>query len=231
MSQENSDIKDHIPVLEKYAKQCRHITEMGVRELNSTWVFLKTKPKKLVSYDWDKFPYEVNRTSLGEALDYANSKGIYFQFIPYDTTQVEIEATDLLFIDTWHTYEQLLLELLLHSSNVSKYIVAHDTNEGLFPGMTCAIEDFLKENPQWQLDLMVIDRPGLTVLKRVQEAKTSWGQFVESDLRREIKFQSQLYYQSCNENGSTSAEWANYQDQQVSRFRDEQKWPKTNRLR
>jgi hypothetical protein len=40
---------------------------------------------------------------------------------------VEIERTDMLFIDTWHKYGQLSEELRMHSPNVDKYIVLHDT--------------------------------------------------------------------------------------------------------
>ena len=48
-----SDINQHMPTLKKYAEECDHITEMGVRWVVSTFAFLMGKPKKLVSIDID----------------------------------------------------------------------------------------------------------------------------------------------------------------------------------
>ena len=46
-----SDINEHIPTLIKYGQECNHITEMGVRGIISTWAFLGSAPKKMISYD------------------------------------------------------------------------------------------------------------------------------------------------------------------------------------
>lgn len=229
---DNLDIQGHIATFVKYASQCSHITEMGVRGLNSTNVFLETKPKTLTSYDWDKPPFEVDREALKLAESKAEDLKVSFNFIVADTTSIQIEHTDLLYIDTWHTYEQLLLELFLHSSQTSKYLIAHDTNELVFPGMTCAIEDFLNLNDHWQMELMLVDLPGLTVLERVADKDVSWGNFEEIELRTEIQRQTTLYYQQCESRvGSTSHDWKNYHEQQVIRFKDSNRWPKTNSLR
>ena len=48
-----SDINEHLPTLKRYADECEHITEMGVRWVVSTYAFLMSKPKKLVSIDID----------------------------------------------------------------------------------------------------------------------------------------------------------------------------------
>jgi hypothetical protein len=40
---------------------------------------------------------------------------------------VEIEPTDMLFIDTFHVYEQLRRELALHAGKARRFIVLHDT--------------------------------------------------------------------------------------------------------
>ena len=39
-----SDINEHMPTLYQFACTCSHITEMGVREVVSTWAFLNAKP-------------------------------------------------------------------------------------------------------------------------------------------------------------------------------------------
>jgi|694.fasta_scaffold08002_22 hypothetical protein len=229
---EDSDIKNHIQILQQYARKCDHITEMGVRGLNSTKVFLESKPKKLISYDWDKPPFQVDRLILRQAQELALRDQIDFQFLVADTTSIEINPTDLLYIDTWHTYEQLLLELLLHSSNVKKYIIAHDTNELVFPGMTCAIEDFLNINQHWQMHFMLVDLPGITVLERIEDKTTLCGDFAEDELRSEIEKQINLYYEECQSaTGPTSSKWMDYKNQQLQRFLNDSRWPKTNALR
>lgn len=222
-----SDIENHIPVLLTYAAKCPRITEMGVRSGESTKVFLQTKPQSLVSIDWDKPPYEVCRQTLAEVEKIADLQGISFKFISADSTSIEIDETDLLYIDTWHMYEQLLLELLTHSSKTKKYIICHDTNESIFPGMTCAIEDFLSLNPQWDMEIMLLDLPGLTVLERVGDSETNWGVIKKQSLLDEVKRQVEMYYEDCSDGVPKSPLWIEYTSLQKKRFRNEARWPKT----
>lgn len=216
---EKSDIADHMPVLKRYAKECEHITEMGVREVKSTWAFLYACPEKMVCIDWDKTPFEVPRDKLNEAAILAGEAGIGFQFISADTTEIEIEQTDLLFIDTWHTYEQLLLELLTHSDKVNKYILAHDTSEKVFPGMSHAVDDFLKLNPQWELRLRLEQFPGLTALARVEDGKANWGDFQKEPLLEEIKKQRSLFFEDITVEGPGSKAWWDYHNSLYERFK------------
>ena len=46
-----TDINQHLPTLYEYAKKCNHITEMGVRDGQSTRAFLYANPEKLLCYD------------------------------------------------------------------------------------------------------------------------------------------------------------------------------------
>jgi hypothetical protein len=166
-----SDIYEHLPTLKKYSEECEHITEMGVRYVVSTYAFMMGYPKKLISIDI--LPVEnfgINREDL-KNLAYENN--IDFEFIVGDTTKIEIEETDLLFIDTWHVYQQLIKELELHSNKVKKYIILHDTttfgehgecNEG--DGLWKAVEEFLSLNLNWVIEERYINNNGLTILKK-----------------------------------------------------------------
>jgi hypothetical protein len=116
-----SDINEHLPILKEYSEKCNHITEMGVRVPTSTWAFLASKPNKMVSYDI------VNAPGIDEVKSIANEYQLDYQFIIDDVLQIDMEQTDLLFIDTLHTYNQLNAELMLHSKKVNKYIILHDT--------------------------------------------------------------------------------------------------------
>ena len=111
----DSDIWEHIEDIYRLALECDHITEMGVRGVVTTWAFLLAKPRKLISYDAAPCPVQ-------EVQRLAPSYNIDFNFHIADTgnPSTVIEPTDLLFIDTWHIYEQLKQELLLHG-NKQKY--------------------------------------------------------------------------------------------------------------
>jgi hypothetical protein len=76
-------------------------------------------------------PEKYNNFGGGKNLKLAeyisHDLGINFEFKIADSLKEEIETTDLLFIDTYHTYIHCLLELEKHEKNVNKYIILHDT--------------------------------------------------------------------------------------------------------
>ena len=177
-----SDINEHLPTLLEYGKKCRHITEMGVRWVSSTWAFLLSQPEKLISYDI------VKHKNIDEVISLAEEYNINYTFFESDVLKVDIEITDLLFIDTLHTYNQLIQELELHSKKVKKYIILHDTesfglsDENIYEhasnliknkfsekhGLLNAINDFLETNEgkNWFIEMKYINNNGLTILKR-----------------------------------------------------------------
>lgn len=175
-----SDINEHLPTLYRYGQECKHITELGVREVISVYAFLHAKPDTFIGYDL----YTSNNINRAKKL--ATESGIDFKFIEGNVLEEEIEQTDLLFIDTWHRYKQLKEELLLHSSKVNKYIILHDTtkyaekDEVLRPyipkeldvyteekrGLWAAVEEFLENNNDWTLKERFTNNNGLTVLEK-----------------------------------------------------------------
>lgn len=174
-----SDINEHLPTLKRYAEECDHVTEMGVRFVVSTWALLAGQPKRMVAID-------IMQRPIGEANRLATEAGIEFSFQLGDTADAnfEIEETDLLFIDTWHIYDQLKREFELHAKKARKYIILHDTTKygdvgeehtyetalikvgeqrtGLWP----AIEEFIQENPNWYVKERFTNNNGLTVLAK-----------------------------------------------------------------
>lgn len=175
-----SDINEHMVTLRKYASECDHITEMGVRWVTSTWGFLVANPKKLISYDI------VKNNAINEVINLSNEYGIDFTFIESDVLKIDIQETDLLFIDTLHSYNQLIQELNKHSKSVKKYIILHDTesfgevDEVIYAhasdivkninndkhGLKNAIKDFLQNNSDWVIFEEFKNNNGLTILKR-----------------------------------------------------------------
>jgi hypothetical protein len=177
----HSDINQHLETLYNLGKECSHITEMGVRWVSSTWPLVYSNPKKMISYDILKNP------NITEVINLCNEYSINYSFEEKDVLQLEIEPTELLFIDTLHTYNQLIKELEIHSNKVSKYIVLHDTehfgrkDEVIYEhasnviketsstkeGLMTAVEDFLltKLGQSWELFRVYKNNNGLTVLK------------------------------------------------------------------
>lgn len=194
----SSDINEHLPTFKKYSEECHHITEMGVRSVVSTYAFVVAKPKKLVSIDichpktWDDkwksygrkdIPSGANR--LLDIEEYSKVNNIIYSFILGDTLQMNIEETDLLFIDTLHCYNQLKQELKLHEHRVKKYIILHDTESHKYTdedstgrigtnskdkiGLLPALEEFLESNSNWKIREIFVNCNGLTVLERISD--------------------------------------------------------------
>lgn len=152
-----SDISEHLPILREYADRCEHVTEFGVRDCVSLHAFLASKAKKVVAYDIAN----VNVPACDKLT-----------FICADVLKVDIEPTDLLFIDTYHTMSQLHAELYWHADLVRKFIIMHDTEmfgrtgEDGGPGLNAAIAEFLAENQAWSEIYRSKANNGLTILAR-----------------------------------------------------------------
>ncbi len=196
MAETPGDINEHISTLIKYGSECNHITEMGVRWITSTWAFLGCVPKKLISIDmrnpstWNAGGEGENagiiqrgHNTIEEVEQIAKEIDVNYKFIQANVLDIEIEETDLLFLDTWHSYKQLKAELEKHSSKARKYIICHDTTtyastdetnyeilgpewKGEGKGIWPAIEEFLHLNNQWSLHERIMYNNGLTILKR-----------------------------------------------------------------
>ena len=162
-----SDINEHLHMLHALALDCEHVTEMGVRHGMSTIAFMAAG-KKLVSYDLEK----------DEKLDQLFKVYPLGDYIEANVLETEIAETDLLFIDTWHHYEQLKQELKLHAGKVRKYIAMHDTHtfgvtgENMPIGLIPAMLEFLMANPEWSVMYHSYKNNGLTVLKKKADENT-----------------------------------------------------------
>lgn len=158
-----ADIYEHLPTLATLSAECNHITEMGVRNCVSTWAFVEGLAKtkgELVSIDINN-PPEPN---LKAVEDICKERGVKFSFVLGDTTKIKIKETDMLFIDTDHTYEQLSQEFEMHSHKARKYIVLHDTESA--PELWQAIGELLVDGV-WKVKQHYQNNNGLTVLERI----------------------------------------------------------------
>lgn len=172
-----TDIKEHLPVLMELAVQCKHVTEIGSRDCISTTALYYGLSKrggtgkKLVCYDIDDCPaiQYFEQFAEGPAMP-------EFEFHRADSRKVMLEPTDLLFIDSYHSYQQLQKELELHADKAKKFIAMHDTTKygefaehgPPFKGLWPAIEEFLAAQTGFVLDVRHENQNGLTVLKRLR---------------------------------------------------------------
>lgn len=167
---EKSDINEHLQTLYDYGSECDHITEFGAGK--STFALAASNPKTFISYD---IKGKDRLLSLFEEC--AEEEDVSFSYFQASTLDIEIEETDLLFIDTKHTYSQLKEELKLHAEKVKKYIILHDTqtfgSRNEFPnelpniGLVPARDEFLKDNKNWIIREQFNNNNGLTVMERV----------------------------------------------------------------
>jgi hypothetical protein len=144
---------------------------MGTRYGNSTIAFMSSYPQKFISYD----------VTPNDRIEYikmiAKDCNINFHFRLENVEQIEIEETDLLFIDTNHHDIQCSNELRLHASKARKYIAFHDTvsfwedGQGYWKGeghgLKYAIEPFLATHPEWATEYRSEANNGLLILKRI----------------------------------------------------------------
>ncbi len=165
-----SDIAEHLEVLRRFASTCQHVTEFGTRTGVSTTALLTAQPRKLVCYDLQR----SREATILEAVAREPGRRTTLHFHQEDVLTAEIEPTELLFIDTLHTCEQMRQELARHAAKVSKYLVFHDTEtfgqsgetpgtQGIWP----AIAEYLRQHPEWRLLLHRANNNGLTLLTRL----------------------------------------------------------------
>ncbi len=165
-----SDINEHLPTLRRLSSECSHVTEFGARTGRSTTALLSAQPDHLITYDISPHPDLDNLFHMRGQTQ--------LTVIIADTAFSTIDSTDMLFIDTHHSHEQLKLELHHNHDRVRKYIVMHDTvkfgdvaetphrwfDSGA--GLNKAVKEFLEEFPQWKVVEHHKNNNGLTVMSR-----------------------------------------------------------------
>lgn len=151
----------HMPFLQEVASRCGVIVEIGCGHGNgSTRAFRAGQQSLLhdpllISVDIDPNKPDVRPAGnwhkvTGDSRDpwvRAKTREILFRM------HEEFPFPDLIYIDTDHTYEQLMAELCLWEEIAAPHTVwlFHDTFMfGCYNTMTDAIKDFCASHPQWE---------------------------------------------------------------------------------
>ncbi len=157
-----TDILEHLPVIAALASGVDSAATIG-HSVETTIALLQAGVPMVRNYHYD------DRTAVAVK---SIKHGSDFRCFVCDTARRAIELTDLLAIDSIHTYAQLRAELFLNVSNVRKTIIIHDTvtygetGEDGSPGLCRAIDEFLSANPNWIVTERLSNNNGLTVLSR-----------------------------------------------------------------
>jgi len=150
------DKKDFSLHMEKVYRLTNHndtVVEIGGQfGIGSSTAFAMARPAHLICIDilkQDKFE------SFLTACEY---EGINVEYWIMDSLETTVPPCDILFIDSYHTYEQLKQELSLHGNKSRKYLIFHDTatyccgntgQDAKSPGLLAAINEFKAVNSQW----------------------------------------------------------------------------------
>jgi len=191
-----SDIHGHMPYLRALGNNVSSVLDIGVRFVVSSWAFAAAAvdradrglATRYVGADLRRLQ-QVDK--LLDALKNCTAV-VNPQFIEGDDLLMAYPRSDLVFIDTWHAYKQLIRELEVLSPFAERYIVLHDTtsfattderlsghggkpvNVSLFAGVQAnkaglwtAVQDFLALDARWVVKQRFTHNNGLTVLERV----------------------------------------------------------------
>lgn len=180
-------INEHLYTLKRYASKCSSVIEFGTRKGVSTIALLSGCPKSLLSVDLNYFFFKSVEKQIRVI---AQECKVEFRFLQADALQLEIDETDFLFIDTFHTYKQLIQELIIHSPKVRNWIAIHNTvtyglvDEEFYKnaitspmavdekipdkkGLYTAVLDFISIHKQWIIKEHYTNNNGLTILQRI----------------------------------------------------------------
>jgi len=174
-----ADCNEHLPTLRKLAAECRKVMEIG------TWTGCSATGLLMGLIDSPEegkslTVLDINEDYLKGTADWLSKfqvpADVHVNYLLGDSLRADIDTVDLLFIDSWHCYDQLHSELTKHAKDVRKYIAMHDTvtfgfngEDGKSPGLLDAIDDFLAESDgEWVTEAVYENNNGLTVLKRVE---------------------------------------------------------------
>lgn len=181
----------HFPTMYHFGSKCSSIVEFGVFLAFSSWAWVACKPNLLRCIDverraggeWEAieetaprlgidFAFELADTGHGALKRINEERKVGISGSLLDMPPYHLPAdTELLYIDSYHSYTHLKAELTIHGAKVKKYILFHDTTsfgeEHTFDGdkgLNYAIAEFLEANSNWEKILKVEYSYGFTVL-------------------------------------------------------------------
>jgi len=163
-----SDIFRHCPVIYELSRKCTHITELGLNSKGIRVSILSAQPATYVAYGETEKNVSQASSDLSQVVGNTS-----LRLRQGHSLKIQIEPTELLIIDTYHSSIRLKQELLKHAGNVKRYIIFPSTytyamrgEDGSHPGLPDAIMEFIESNPEWAIIHNVTYNNGLIVIER-----------------------------------------------------------------
>jgi hypothetical protein len=163
-------MRPYLPTLRRLAGDVMHATEFGFNQGLSAIALLAGLPEGGVLHS-----YDIRWHPVAEGLElqsWRESKRFVFHLRSSIEPSLSIEPTELLFIDSMHTANQLAGELNRHEHHVLRYLVLHDTEvhwvhgEDGQPGLRGPVEALMASGA-WRLAHREGHGCGLMVFERV----------------------------------------------------------------
>lgn len=152
--------------IQKYLKECESYKELGTHQGGTAAAALLMKPKKIELVDISMEKYRKFAEPI--FAKYCNENNIKLSVLEIDSTsQKSVTGEfDMMLIDSYHRRKHMEKELAIHHKKIKKYIVFHDTNA--VKELQECIEDFCKNNTEWNIIEQGKNNVGYTVIKRVK---------------------------------------------------------------
>jgi glycosyltransferase involved in cell wall biosynthesis/tetratricopeptide (TPR) repeat protein len=160
-----SEMQDYLPVLNELARDCKHVTVLGLRSYEAALALLAANPQQFACCD------DVLRPEVEKLRGLAGT--MPFAFLVCDTRQAPQEETDLLFLDTLRTGDQLREQLARLGSHVRRFVVIAGTGRYAeqgetpgSPGLWPVVAEFVAQGT-FQIRRRYEAGLGMTILERV----------------------------------------------------------------
>jgi len=166
-AEHGADYHEQHNAIKRYLQPEDTYMELGTHQGSTAARAMLNNPKKVILVDISMEKYNKFLKPIAESYCFENN----IELIVHECSSIDAKCThktDILLIDSLHQRNHMQKELNLHGSNVSKYIIAHDTsiingraNESLYH----CLMGFAKTNG-WEEIERGTDNVGYTVIRK-----------------------------------------------------------------
>lgn len=171
---EKTDIQGHLDALRDMARRADSVLEIGTRRGFSTAAFIASGARIV-----DCLDMTFSNLAVDDYKRHASEMGCRLRLFEGDSCTFDMKyfgygmTWGMVFIDGFHTYANLSVELARYHSKALDVIAIHDTvlfgdkGEAGQAGIMPAVVDFIKTHPEWDVTQHYEHCNGLTVLEKV----------------------------------------------------------------
>lgn len=186
----------HLEKIKKISSICSVVCEIGVEEIVSSIAIIRGLELSILNnkiyYGYDIIDRQTSRWNDLKTLAIKRNINMVFKLGNSIKSSLPTENIDMIFLDGWHVYGQVIRELNYFGPKINKFICFHDTTvdgefgetirsgwdaekqsketgipiEEINKGIWSAIIDWLKENTEWIIYRKYEYNNGFTILTK-----------------------------------------------------------------